>query len=156
MSKVKEYLWLETDNDIELYYPPEATMHISKMIPSKFIKGEDVDPPILVTIRDVREKNVAKDGEPAENKWSLSFSDYEKPLVLNVTNIQLCVIACGSENTEDWIGRQIVLYYDPTITFAGKITGGVRIRPSKLQSNNPHQAHPTPNAGSEFNDDIGF
>lgn len=131
-------------------------MHISKMIPSKFIKGEDVDPPILVTIMEVREKNVAKDGEPVENKWAISFSDYEKPLVLNVTNIQLCSIACGSEDTEDWVGRQIVLYYDPTITFAGKITGGVRIRSPRIQTDHSHQPIPAPSLASEFNDDIGF
>ncbi|GAF83248.1 unnamed protein product, partial [marine sediment metagenome] len=31
--------------------------------------------------------------------------------------------------TEEWIGKQIVLWADPTVSFGGKLVGGVRVRP---------------------------
>jgi hypothetical protein len=37
----------------------------------------------------------------------------------------------GSDNTDDWIGKQIVLFVDPSVSFAGKIVGGIRLRAPK-------------------------
>lgn len=153
MSKVKEQLWHEPEHDLELHYKQEPIMHISKMISSKFVKSNDVDQPLLVTISEISEQNVAKENEPPEIKWSLAFSDYSKPLVLNVTNIQLCSSVCQSEDTDDWIGHQIVLYNDPTIMYGGKMTGGVRIRAPK---NMPKPTLSSHDRTTSINDDIGF
>lgn len=111
-------------------------MKAGKMIESKFIKKEDVDPPILVTIKALREANVAMDDQPEEKKWTVLFREIEKPLVLNSTNIQLITKALGTDETDDWVGKQVVLFNDPNVSFAGKITGGVRVRAPRVVAKN--------------------
>lgn len=104
---------------------------IGEMIESKFLKKEDVDPPVLVTIDRVAQNNVAMQGADPEMKWCLYFLELDKPMVLNSTNIHLAGSACGSDDTDGWMGKQIVLYNDPNVSFGGKLTGGIRIRARK-------------------------
>lgn len=95
---------------------------------SKFLTKHDVEPPVLVTIQSYEELNVAMESQAPEMKWTLSFKELDKPLVLNMTNGQLIEMITSSEDFDDWIGKQIVLYNDKTVSFAGKITGGIRVR----------------------------
>ena len=44
------------------------------MISSKFLKKEDCDPPILLTVRGVKQDNVGTEAEPDE-KWTLLFHE---------------------------------------------------------------------------------
>lgn len=125
-------------------------MKATAMIPSKFLKKEDVDPPKLVTIKAMRQANVGMDDQPEELKWTVTFKELEKPMVLNSTNIQLIVKALGTDETDDWIGKQVVVYNDPNVSFGGKITGGVRIRAPKKKTAEPAATAP------EFEDDIPF
>lgn len=69
------------------------------------------------------------EGEPPEMKYVLQFAEPIKPMVLNSTNAQLIALALKSEETDEWIGRKICLYDDPTVSFGGKLVGGVRCRP---------------------------
>jgi hypothetical protein len=131
----------------------------SEMRESKFIKQGDVEKPVLWTVTGVERHNVAQEGADPEMKWCLTFSEIDKPLVLNSTNIQLCERAFGSDNTDQWIGRQIVLYVDPNVSYAGKITGGVRVRaPKKLPTTSyvPPVAPPPPAVAELTDDDIPF
>jgi hypothetical protein len=100
---------------------------------SKFLKKEDVGEGILVTISNLTQENVALDGAPPDMKFTLHFHEVEKPLVLNSTNGQIIGQITGiSEDIETgWIGKQIVLYTDPNITFQGKLVGGIRVRAPK-------------------------
>lgn len=100
----------------------------SEMIESKYLKKEDVGDGALLTIRDVSHSNVAQEDKPVEMKWLLHFEETKKPLVLNTTNIQLCELICESDDTDHWIGCKVVAYNDPSIAFAGKLTGGIRVR----------------------------
>lgn len=109
-------------------------MHISKMTDSKYLKKEDVGQGKLLTIKSIRQENVAREDQEADNKYILMFREEEKGLVMNSTNIQLCAMACGSQETDEWIGRQIVLFEDPSVSFGGKLVGGIRIRAPKGQS----------------------
>ncbi len=104
---------------------------ISEMRESKFLKKEDVGRGTLATITKCDQMNVAMEGAGQELKWCLHFRELEKPLVLNSTNIQLCAQICGSEDTDDWTGKAIVLYTDPNVSYAGKLVGGIRVRKSK-------------------------
>lgn len=98
---------------------------------SRFLKKEDVEPDVLVTIKGYEKTNVALESQAPEEKWTLSFRELDKPLVLNSTNGQLIQAIAGSGDFDDWIGKQIVLYNDKTVSFAGKITGGIRVRASR-------------------------
>jgi hypothetical protein len=98
---------------------------------SKFLKKEDVGNGALFTVNGCEQHNVAKQGAEPEMKWCLAFEESDKPLVLNAINIQLCERVFGSDDTDDWSGKKIVLYTDPTVSYAGKIVGGIRVRAPK-------------------------
>lgn len=127
-------------------------MKISDMKESKYVKKEDCgENGIIVTIHSVGNENVAMENEPPEHKYILNFKEDVKPLVMNWTNIQLCAQATGSDDTDNWPGKKIVLYNDPNVSFAGKLTGGIRIR--KAQQSTPSAA---PVKSEDPNDDIPF
>lgn len=104
---------------------------ISEMLPSNYLKQSDFPEDYVVTIRGIERKNIAMDGKPAEYKWLATFAEFEKPMVLNSTNIQLMAKACGSDDTDDWIGKQIIVYVDENVSFGGELVGGLRIRKHK-------------------------
>jgi hypothetical protein len=130
-------------------------MKATAMIPSKFLKKDDVDPPKLVTVKALRQANVAMDDQPEELKWTILFKELDKPMVLNSTNIQLLTKALGTDETDEWVGKQIVVYNDPNVSFGGKITGGVRIRAPKKKAT-PEAAATTEAAAADYDDDIPF
>lgn len=103
-------------------------MHINELRESKFLKKEDCGNGVLLTIRKIFQENIAKEGAPPEMKWCVEFDEIEKPMVLNSTNGQLIAQITGSEDTDNWTGRKIVLYLDPSVSFGGKIVGGIRAR----------------------------
>ncbi len=109
----------------------------NEMLESKFLKKEDVGSGVLYTINGVIQKNVAKEGAEPEHKWCLTFVESDKPLVLNSTNIQLCQAIFGSDDTDDWLHKSLVLYTDPNITFQGKLVGGIRVRKPKTKTPAP-------------------
>jgi hypothetical protein len=108
-----------------------ASIHDLKS--SKFLKKEDVGQGVLVTIRAVTQENVAKEGADPEMKWTLWFDEFEKPMVLNSTNGQIIANITGIENEIElgWVGKQVVLFHDPNVSFGGKLMGGIRIRASR-------------------------
>lgn len=102
---------------------------ISEMLPSSYLKQSDFNESgLIVTISHLEHKNVAPPESPEENKWVLHFTEFDKGMVLNPTNIQACAKACGSDDTDDWIGKEVIVYVDPNVSYAGKTTGGLRIK----------------------------
>lgn len=109
--------------------------NISQIRDSKFLTKEDCGPNgALVTITDCFQENVGMQGQALELKWCLSFQEMGKPMVLNSTNAQLIANILHSEETEHWIGQRIVIYNDPTIQYAGKLVGGIRVRAPRGQA----------------------
>lgn len=137
-------------------------MRIHEMIDSKFLKKEDAGTGILVTILGVEKRDVGTEAEP-EQKWCLLLAE-QKPLVLNSTNLALLEKALGSDDSDDWTGKQIVLYNDENVSFGGKLTGGVRVDVNRTKRFHektgkaaPAPAAPAkPNAFDDFKDDIPF
>lgn len=133
---------------------------VSEMIGSKYLKKDDVGAGTLVTITRLDQQNLAMKGEAPEYKWVMHFNELDKPLVMNATNLQLCALALSEEATEDWTGRQVVLYDDPNVSMAGKLVGGIRIRAVKRKPP-PQIAHSTtmrPPMGelADLEDDLPF
>ena len=116
-------------------YRTKPMPNISVLKNSNFIKKEDCDPPALVTIDRVSEENVAKEGAPQEMKWCLHFREVDKPMVLNSTNGQIIAQIVGSPETDNWAGHRIVLYHDPSVSFGGKLVGGIRVRAPRGPAN---------------------
>lgn len=131
--------------------------NISVLKTSKFLKKEDCEPPILVTIKACTEENVAKEGAPEESKWCLHFNEVEKPMVLNSTNGQIIAGITGSDNTDDWNGHKVVLYNDPNVSFGGKLIGGIRCRAPRQPKATTAKPAPAPAAAAETaEDDVPF
>ena len=102
---------------------------INDMLPSKFLKQSDVDQDYIVTIRGVEQVNVAaQDADQDDFKYVIHFEEFDKPMVLNSTNIQLLAKATDSDDTDDWTGKQVIVYTDPNVSFGGKVVGGLRIK----------------------------
>lgn len=113
--------------------------NINDLKQSKFLTQKDVTPPILVTIRSYEQVNVAKEGADPDLKYALHFAELDKPIILNSTNGQIIASITGSGEFDDWIGKKIVLYNDPNISFGGKLTGGIRCRAAKNQTEKQSQ-----------------
>ena len=101
---------------------------ISQMTESKFLKRSDVGAGKLLTIESCEQQNVAKANEAPEMKWCLNFAETDKPMVLNRTNSELVAMISGERNSDNWGGHKIVAYDDPTISYGGKLVGGIRVR----------------------------
>lgn len=132
--------------------------NINVLKTSKFLKKEDCNPPLLLTIKETTEENVAKEGAPEELRWCLHFLEVDKPMVLNSTNGQIIAHFTGKDNTDDWAGTKVVLYHDPNVSFGGKLIGGIRVRapkPVRLAAPAaPKPADPDPVDGD--GDDVPF
>ena len=131
-------------------------MNVSELKQSKFLTKNDVMPPVLVTMREVTPVNVAKEGAEPDNKFALHFDELEKPLVLNSTNGQIIAAITGSQESEGWAGKKIVLYNDPNISFGGKLTGGIRCRAPKAGSVVADAKQGAPAPAPVESDDVPF
>lgn len=102
---------------------------ISEMRHSSFVTKADLGPNGSVfTITGCEQVNVAKDGAPPEMKWALNLQEIDKPFIINSTNQQIIAQFTGSTKTENWNGKRVVLYFDPNVSFGGKLVGGIRAR----------------------------
>lgn len=117
-------------------------MHISALKESKFLKRADVGEGVLVTIRNLTQENVGKEGQDEDMKWAMHFTELDKPLILNSTNAQIIAQILKSEETDDWTGRQVVLYDDPSVSYGGKLVGGIRVRAPRGQAARAAAARP--------------
>lgn len=122
---------------------------VSEMIESKYLRKEDIQDEAVVTIERIGKVNVALDDQPEEKKWAVKFAEFAKPMVLNSTNIQLLAKACGSDNTDDWKQRKVIVYVDDNVSFQGKLIGGLRIRPYRPM---PIQPQPQARTVTDLND----
>jgi len=114
-------------------------MKIGTMKDSKYIKKEDVDNGKTVTIVSLDQQDVSMENEPESLKWTMRVKEFDKGMVLNWTNIQLIAKALGTDETDEWVGKQIELYNDPNVSFGGKLIGGIRVRAiaQNAESENP-------------------
>ncbi len=102
---------------------------ICDMIPSNYLKQADFDQNgTIVSVKGLEQKNVAQDDQEPDLKWCIFFTEFDKPMVLNTTNINAMAEACDSDNSDDWMGQEVVVYVDAKINFGGKRVGGLRVR----------------------------
>ena len=131
-------------------------MKIGEMKESKYISKSDVGVNGKnLTIKNLVQENIAGEGQQPDMKWILYFNEARKGLVLNQTNIALIAHVTGENDTDDWVNKQIQLFEDPTVSYAGKVMGGVRVRhPSHNAQPQPVQSNAVPN--NQFDDDVPF
>lgn len=98
-------------------------------VESKYLSEEDlpVEGDLLVTMTDIQKQTVGQ-GEKAQNKWILFFKEVKKGMVLNSTNIKTLTNLFHSDDSDDWMGQKIAVWYNPDVEMMGEIVGGIRIR----------------------------
>lgn len=127
----------ETGMAVPMHTNRNSDMDIKSLSKSKYLKTQDVPEPVLVTIKDIELANVAKEGERRDERPVVTFREMEKPMVFNATNLKRAAKALGSEETDDWLGKKLVLYTDEDVEYAGEIVGGLRVRAQKKPQTEP-------------------
>jgi hypothetical protein len=106
------------------------SMSFDSLVPkdSKYLSKEDVgEDGLILTVKGFTMETMKGDNGD-EDKVVMHFMEDMKPMILNRTNSQLISVATGAKVAGEARGKQIIVYNDPTISFGGKITGGLRIR----------------------------
>ena len=120
------------------------------MIQSKYLKQSDVPDPVIVTIRRVKQVNVAKEDAEPEYKWAIKFAEFQKPMILNSTNIRIAEKVLG-DDTDKWTGKEITLWSDPNVSFGNELVGGLRFR---AQEKPPVRKPARKSAFDDMHDDV--
>ena len=99
-------------------------MKAIELCPPKHLDAADLGgKDVVVTIKNVAFTVV---GEAKERKGALVFNEFERPMVINRTNIKRLIELHGSE-TDAWIGKQITLYPSEA-SFQGNTVPCIRVR----------------------------
>lgn len=124
-------------------------MSFDQLVPSKskYLTKDDVGTGgLILTISFFKSETIESD-DGNEEKVVLHFAEDVKPMVLNRTNSALLAGATGAKTVGEARGKTIIVYNDPTIMFAGKVTGGLRIRSHSEEKPKAAPARPAQPAG---------
>lgn len=99
---------------------------------SSFLGKQHIDPDkdLVVTISEVEAKEVQNGRGGKEIKRIMYFVEPEvRPMILNVTNGRTIEKLLGTPYTEEWSGKQIAIWVDPSVNNpSGNGNGGLRVR----------------------------
>ena len=116
-----------------------------------YLKKEDIDGEITATVTDVWSEVVLNAGR---KKLVVSFREFEKPLILNKTNIKRFARIFGTGDTKAWRGP-VTLYVEPGVEYAGRVVGGIRVRPvAKAESRGESPGQQSQNNGHASSDEF--
>ena len=127
------------------------TLTFDQLVPteSKYLRKEDFDADgQILTIAGFRREDIKGDDGHLEEKIVLLFKELDKGMVLNKTNSQLIPVATGARNAGEAKGKQIVVFRDDSVSFGGKIVGGLRIKKASGNTAKPK--------ADDFNSDVPF
>jgi len=113
---------------------------------SRFLTQPDVENQPTVTLVKTVERDVASPGEKQKSKPCAAFKELDKPLVLNIENMEAIAEIAGTDDMDKWPGTRVTLYWNPEVTYKGKVTGGIRIKasPSEPAEEKVDPATPVP------------
>ena len=94
-----------------------------------YLQTKDIPAPVKAIITSTKEEQINDEDRP---KLVLYFAEFEKGLVCNVTNINMLIDTFNTSETDEWVGKSVVLNVDPNVMFSGKRVGGIRIQPAHL------------------------
>lgn len=104
-------------------------MNINSAFPSKYLKADDADEDLIVTIKGVKMETVGQ-GAKAELKPIVFFNEVAKGLVLNKTNAKMIEKIAGDPDTDGWTGTKVRLIATE-VEFQGDLVMALRVRDVK-------------------------
>ncbi len=90
--------------------------NIHEMFPSRFLRAEELQGSYRLVIDRVEEESVNRNGKE-EKVWVIYFRNAKKGVVLSRRTALQIASALKSANTEDWIGKEILIYPDEIVMF---------------------------------------
>lgn len=125
-------------------------MKVSEMFPSDYLKASDLQGQEVAVTIDRWGQELLGQGDAAEQKTIVYFQNKDRGLVLNKTNANALTDITGSDESDDWIGHQVVLFPD-TVDFKGDRVPCIRVKASQAVP------QPKPEPVTELSlDDIPF
>lgn len=103
-------------------------MKASKFL-SNYLRKEEIEGDVPLTISSVEEEEVGF-GENKSIKLVVYFKEIEKGLVVGSKAVLNALIDAFTDETDEWVGKPVVLYVDPNVTYMGKRIGGIRVKVS--------------------------
>jgi len=110
-------------------HPELDTDDVSADLSGQFLRQADFDDgngKVFTIARVDKTLFEAKNGRPEEKKWVVTF-DGDRSLSLNRTNLALLAKWFGKHASE-WVGQKVTVYKDESISFGGRLVGGLRVR----------------------------
>lgn len=118
-------------------------MRTDDLLKSRWLSGADVEPFMNATVHSITEEEVGRDKEVKTIVW---FTEFDKGLVCNRTNIKNLINLLGKGDTDNWKGKQVQLYAT-TQEFGGEEYNVVRVRAVQPAGGKP--AAPAPAASAQ-------
>ena len=125
-------------------------MNINQAFPSNYLRAADLNGKTpTMTITEVKLETVGDD-----RKLVVYFKGTDKGLVLNKTNANSISDILGSEDTDDWAGKRIMLI-TAKVEYQGKRVPAIRVEEPVSSGPRP-KPEPMPEDISPSDDDIPF
>lgn len=89
-----------------------------------------------LTIRDVRDQAFSRTDGTSEHKLVIDWKEERPSLALNKTNTAWLIGTFGADD-DNWIRKQVFVFHDPTVKYAGKPIGGLVLDTAKEDGPDP-------------------
>jgi hypothetical protein len=127
-------------------------MNVFKIIPSTYLNAAGLGGK---EIRDTISRVSAVEFDRGESKLVVALDKDGRGVILNRTNLETIVAAYGPE-TDDWVGKPVVVRAEPT-TFQGRKIQGIRVHiPPAAGSNRSGASNPFAATNTSDDDGIPF
>lgn len=99
--------------------------------PSRFLKAEDLDDELTLTITRVEMATLQGNKGEEQHKPIVFFQEVAKGLIINKTNWKLIAGATGEDDSDNWKGKQITLFVIDVDAF-GDVVAAIRVKKSEV------------------------
>lgn len=94
---------------------------------SNYVKAKDVTKSQTLTVSAVEAKEFTNDGK-TKTSLVIFFKELEQGVVACKESLSQLIEIFGTDETDDWAGKKVVLFHDVNVKYAGKRVGGLRFR----------------------------
>lgn len=102
-------------------------MNVSKFLSR--LKADDVKEDMLVTVEAVYETDVFdKDRDAEKALLAVKFAEVDSEVACGPTQVRQLVDAFRSTESDNWVGKKIIMWNDPSVTFNNRKVGGIRFK----------------------------
>ena len=104
--------------------------HWRKLAPSNYLGAWDIEKDTPVTIASIKQEMVKPNANaPEEECVIMHLKEFNKPMIVNKTNLKSIEKATGTAFIEEWVGKRITLF-SKSIRAFGQQMDAIRVRQS--------------------------